>query len=603
MRNYFAKNIGLNWLRNKFFVFQFFLLFSLFGFKTIWSQQTQVQLLFKDTKEELKFDFPSPEEAMQAAKKQIPDLHVQGFITASVDSFFANDSLIRLYIFKGEQYLWKTLNIDSLPPEIHKQVSFFIQRNAKHGLDADLVKKLTDFLLINADENGYPFAQVFFDDVQIDSANNIAARLRYLPGKTYTIDSILYDYDGALKESFFLTYLNLHHGMKYSAKQLKTISPLIAALPYLEETKDWQLNLGVNQNKLHLFLKPKRTNQINAIVGLQPSSDPEKRFDITADVNLLIRNELGYGEKLKFTYQQLQAQSPKLEAAVMWPYLMGTNFGVDGGFEYQKFDSAFRKTKGTLGIWYHFAASDYIRLFTELQSNRTIAFDTNFVKSNKKLPPNIDVKSNGAGLNLAYNRLNNLFNPRKGWTVDISVLGAQRTVLPNNALDNLESSSGFDYSQLYDTMDLVQFQFRVKTEASYFIPIRHLFTLKLAYENAYISGKQLFRNELYTIGGFKLMRGFNEQSIFANHYQIGTIEPRLIVGQLSYIYLFSDFGYIQTLDFNNNPSSFKAFSFGLGGTVSTKSGVFNIAFGLGKQGNEKLELRNTRVHFGYSVYF
>lgn len=603
MKKFIAKNSRLDGLMNKFFVFQFFFLFSLLSFKTIWSQQTQLQLFFKDSKEELKFEFSSIEEALQVAKKQIPDLHAKGFITASVDSFFANDTLVCLYIFKGEQYLWKALNIDSLPPEIHKQVDYFIKRNAKHGLDADVVKKLTDYLLIYADENGYPFAQVFFDKVQIDSANNITARLRYLPGKTYTIDSILYDYDGALNESFLLTYLNLHHGMKYSAKQLKTISPLIEALPYLEESRDWELNLGVNQNKLHLFLKPKKTNQINAIVGLQPSSDPEKRFDITADVNLLIRNELGYGEKLKFTYQQLQAQSPKMEAAVMWPYLLGTHFGVDGGFDYQKFDSAFRKTKGTIGVWYHFAASDYLRLFTVLESNRTIVFDTNYVKSNKKLPPNIDVKSNGAGLNLAYNRLNNPFNPRKGWTIDISFLGAQRTVLPNNALDYLESSSGFDYRQLYDTIDLVQFQFRLKTEASYFIPIRQLFTFKLAYENAYISGKNLFRNELYTIGGFKLMRGFNEQSIFANHYHIGTIEPRLIVGQLSYIFLFSDFGYIQTLDFNNNPSSLNAFSFGLGGTVSTKSGVFNIAFALGKQNNEKLELRNTRVHFGYSVYF
>lgn len=547
--------------------------------------------------------FDNLEEAQLTARNFIPQLHAQGYITASVDSAGLSDSSISLFIFQGKQYKWHKISFKNLPEPMMEVINSRFGPHEGGAYAPGKIKEITDYILGYADETGYPFAQVYFEEVQIDEEQQVSATLIYDPGSDYIIDSIRVHFDGRLNNSFFYNYLDIYDGMPYTARKMRTLSPLIASLPYLEEEKSWQLNFGVNENTLDLYLKERKANQANAILGIQPSADQDKRFDITADVLLFFQNEFGYGERLKFSYQQLQQNSPRMNASLNWPYLFGTKFGVEGNFEYQRFDTTFRKTTGNAGIIYQLNANDFVKVYSEIQSNRTITFDTAFVKNNKRLPPNIDVTSTGGGLQVMINRLNNNLNPVKGLMVSTSIAGAKRTILVNNAIDLISDATGFDYLSLYDTVNHQQFQMKLKTSLSYFLPVWKTLTIRMGYENGYISGSGLFRNELYQIGGFKLLRGFNELSIFSNHYHIGTIEPRLLMGPLSHIYLFSDFGYVATLDFNNMPSQFNVLSFGVGGTLSTESGIFNVAFGLGRQGNESLNFRDTRVHFGYAVYF
>lgn len=566
-------------------------------------QQFHLYTFFDSADSPLDQKFNDLESMQNAADKTIPNLHAEGYITASVDSVTITDSSVSLYVYKGKSYTWKDLAFKNLPPQLDKAIQNKKMPKSGSSYDPEAIKDITSYILTYADETGFPFAQISFEDVTIDDNQQVSAVLNFDPGNAYSIDTIHVHYDGRLNKEFFYNYLDIKDGMPYTARKMRTISPLIASLPYLEEEKSWKLNFGVNDNSLDIYLKERKANQANAILGLQPSNIPDKRFDITADVLLFFQNEFGYGEKFKLTYQQLQQNSPRMDASVSWPYLFGTKFGIEGSFEYQRFDTTFRKTAGNIGVLYQLNANDYIKIFSELQSNRTITFDTAFVRNNNKLPPNIDVTSTGGGIQFSFNRLNNNLNPKRGLLATISTIASKRTILKNNAIDLLEDGSGFSYSSLYDTLNNQQFQVKIKTSASYFIPIWKNITIRLGYDNAYISGSGLFRNELYQIGGFKLLRGFNELSIFSNHFHIGTIEPRLLVGPLSHIYMFSDFGYVETLDFNNNPSNFNVLSFGIGGTLSTESGIFNVAFGLGRQGNESLNFRDTRVHFGYAVYF
>ena len=56
------------------------------------------------------------------------------------------------------------------------------------------------------------------------------------------------------------------------------------------------------------------------------------------------------------------------------------------------------------------------------------------------------------------------------------------------------------------------------------------------------SGK-IFRNELFQIGGYKLLRGFDEESQYLSQFAIGTVEYRYLVGQNSFFYAFVDGGW------------------------------------------------------------
>jgi hemolysin activation/secretion protein len=60
-----------------------------------------------------------------------------------------------------------------------------------------------------------------------------------------------------------------------------------------------------------------------------------------------------------------------------------------------------------------------------------------------------------------------------------------------------------------------------------------------------LSSPNIFRNELFQIGGYRLLRGFDEESIFATQYGVGTVEYRFLSGLNSYFFAFADIGWVE----------------------------------------------------------
>ena len=182
--------------------------------------------------------------------------------------------------------------------------------------------------------------------------------------------------------------------------------------------------------------------------------------------------------------------------------------------------------------------------------------------------------------------------------MQLSVL--KRIVQQNNAI--LAINDGFDYSTLYDTINDDPTQYRVNGSMQYFVPIARQLAFRLAYEGAYISGTDLYQNELHQIGGFKILRGYDERSIFSNHFHIGTLEFRSLLGRGSYFNVFTDYGKVFSR-YNLVNTNWNPWSIGTGLTLENKTGIFNIILALGKLEDEPFRFRDAKVHFGYVTYF
>jgi outer membrane protein assembly factor BamA len=114
---------------------------------------------------------------------------------------------------------------------------------------------------------------------------------------------------------------------------------------------------------------------------------------------------------------------------------------------------------------------------------------------------------------------------------------------------------------------------------------------------------QYFRNELFQIGGFRLLRGFDEESIYVNRYAVATAEYRYLVGINSYLYGFTDVGFTKT-NFTNTSFTNQFISVGVGLSFETKAGLLNLSYAAGKRNDVKFDLRNaSKIHFGYINYF
>jgi hemolysin activation/secretion protein len=112
----------------------------------------------------------------------------------------------------------------------------------------------------------------------------------------------------------------------------------------------------------------------------------------------------------------------------------------------------------------------------------------------------------------------------------------------------------------------------------------------------------LYRNELYRIGGLKTLRGSDEASIYCSAYAIGTLEYRFVYEENANFFLFVDQAWwedaAQDVLVTDTP-----FGFGVGTVFETKAGLFSLTYALGRQFNNPIELRAGKVHFGFISLF
>ena len=374
--------------------------------------------------------------------------------------------------------------------------------------------------------------------------------------------------------------------------------------PYLQEIQPADVTMLGSGSILNLYLAPKRSSQANFLIGFLPSASQSGKLQLTADVNLDLKNALSNGETILLKWQQLQPKSPRLNLGFQQPYIFNSDFGFDFAFDLFKKDSTFLQINALLGLQYLLSAHQAGKIFVQWQNSFLLGtgVDTNLVKITKKLPPNIDVTAVNVGLEYEWNKTDYKLNPRSGNEIKLTGAVGIKNIKRNNEILNLKDPN-FNYASLYDSVKARSYQFRVKLSAAHFFPVGKQATVKTAINGGLFISPSTFRNELFQIGGYKLLRGFNEESIYATQYAVLTAEYRYRLKLNSYMFGFVDGGWVknkyQTINLNNN-----FIGAGLGLAFETRFGLLNISYAAGKRNDVKLNLREaSKIHFGYVNYF
>ncbi len=537
-----------------------------------------------------------------ALQKQYNKIQEDGWLAFSFDTVFpVNDSVWQSEANIGQKYKWAKLSFDELPLPVLNYAGLKQKYWENQALNPKKYASICATILKYCENNGYPLASLSLKNVR-EEKEGFYASLHLNQGTIIKIDTIKIYSRVDVARNFLLSYLGIKQGDIFKEQLLQSISNKLHELPFIDEAKPWEFKHSIAGTELILYLKEKKANQLNGLIGLQPNTEATGKFMLTIDALINLKNALGYGEHISATFQNLQQRSPRFHAEAGLSYIAGTPFGIDGIFDLFKRDTFFLRITFDGGLRYLLNSRDYIRLSYISTSNRIITPDLPYVATNKRLPENIDVKTNGAGLGLVMNKTDYALNPKKGWEGNIITNALIREVKPNDAITEYSDASGFAYEKLYDTITGKKYQYKLWGGVCYYFQLYQTIVLKSAYSGGYVNGKQLFMNELYQIGGYKLLRGYDEQSIFSNQYHIGSIELRLLTSRNSYFYIFSDGGFVQT-QYNLVNNTFYPISFGGGLALENQGGVFNIAIGVGRQADEGFKLRQTKLHFGYVAYF
>jgi outer membrane protein assembly factor BamA len=536
----------------------------------------------------------------------LPMLQGKGYMTASADSITieSGGASIRLYV--GNSYHWASIDTRRVDPALLAAVAWNEKTFARHPLDFRQFQARQQLLLDYLENNGYPFAKISLDSIVLKDSAEVAAVLKIDKGPLYKIDSIRVYGPAKISSEFLQRYLNIPNGSIYRKEKLEAITKKILELPYVQEQQPWNLTMLGEGSVINLYLRPKRSSQINALVGFLPSSDPVlgNKILVTGEATVNLKNALGNGETIGLNWQQLQQSSPRLNLLFQQPYLFHSPFGLNASFDLYKQDSSYININLVAGAQYTLSSNQNGSVFIQQSISNLLNTDTLQIIASRALPQIADVSAVSLGLTYDFNNTNYRFNPRRGNEFQFLGSAGTKRVKENPQIARLKdpNDTSFNYASLYDTVKLRSYEFLVKLAAAHYFPLTRASTLKLGFNGGVFSSPNTYRNELFLIGGYRLLRGFDEQSILASQYAVGTVEYRYLVGLNSFLFTFLDAGWAK----NDVPGFHLNSTFlgtGLGMAFETKAGIFNISYALGKRADASFNFHDAKIHLGYVSFF
>ena len=560
----------------------------------------------------LKFinSFPTIDSCKRYLNKLPAQLLIKGYAGASIDSIWTvGERQVYAHLYLGPVYEWAGLDIPKEDQAILAENRIYYEDLKGKNIAPSTITRITEAIINYYLDQGYPFVRAGLDSVRFTPLASgkgkvgMTGKIKVDKGLKYTIDTLQVQGTAQIKPDFLSRYLGIHPGDDFNQTRLKNADRLLQNLPYVKWKGPTEVDMGITGATLNLLLDKQPTNQIDALIGFMPAGgDPGGKLQVTGQVALLLRNAFGSGETIDVNWEQLQPASPNIELAFKRPYILHSPFGIDLGFSLYKKDSAYVNVAANLGTTYQFSPRQTGRVFLNLGSSRMLDVDTLRIIADRRLPDIIDVHSMNLGLGYQINTTDYQFNPRKGSELSLEAIMGNKKVKKNNTITSITPTDDFDYASLYDTVPLSSYQVRLQAAAAKYLPIGKFGVLKLGVNGGLYQSPHIFVNEMFMIGGHDLLRGFDEQSIYATSYGVGTLEYRYLIGQNSYFFGFSDFGYAGY--HNNRRSTDEGYlSFGLGMAFETKAGIFNFSLATGKGGESRFGLSQAKVHIGYVTLF
>jgi len=494
---------------------------------------------------------------------------------------------------------------------------------AEKPLRYESVLKLEQAVLEQAENNGYPFATVWLDSVVVESSGAASAILQIDRKRVFVFNTLKINGDIKLPKAFLSNYLGIKKGTLYSRARVLRVREQLRSLLFLETTSNPSVtfakisntsevfeNLGgveSGEANINLFLKKKRASRFDFIIGLLPQPDAANgKLLLTGSLSAAFQNALNLGERFSAELERLRPETQKIDVQAGVPYVFGTTYGAEGRLSIFRRDSTWTDAQGEAGVSYLFSGANFVRFFWENKSSSLQKVDTLTVRVSRQLPTNLDYRQNGFGIETSFSRLDYRYNPRRGWSLTLKAVAGFNKVRRNTQIENLRDPAdpAFNFSTLYDSIVGRAARYRAELRGEVFVPVLVRSTIKIGLRGGGIfSEKPVFANENYRLGGNKLLRGFDEESLFATRFVVGTAEWRLLLGPNSFLSTFADWAYLENLTAQNR-IFLRPLGFGAGLNFETRAGIFGISAAVGRRDvGQSVDFRATKFHLGYVSLF
>ncbi len=210
----------------------------------------------------------------------------------------------------------------------------------------------TDSLLTDLNKtianDGYTFNKVRLINFQAVGHDTLVARLVIDYGKRRTINRVVIKgYKKFPVQAIKGTYNNR---TSLGAATLDKISAAIEKLSFVEEVRPAEVLFKQDSTVLYMYLKKKPVNSAEGLLGF--NNTVNDKLELNGYLDLALINNLNQAETLTLNYRNENEDQTSLDIRLTVPYILSTNYGVDGSLNIKRRDSTYQNTSYNIGTTY-----------------------------------------------------------------------------------------------------------------------------------------------------------------------------------------------------------------------------------------------------------
>ncbi len=404
--------------------------------------------------------------------------------------------------------------------------------------------------------------------------------------KSYTIDSIILPKGIKENPKFIYKLIDLGPGDKFHQEKIEKITKNLKCSEYYHQIQSPKLQFSDSTTKITLDFQKLRNNRFDLLIGLLPPQNAIQKLQFTVMADFALISMFRQGEILRMKYDKLQNLSQKLHLEYIHPFVLQLPVKFHLQFSLFKQDTSFLNREVKIGGSYLINPESEI-LFSYQRKTSNLISVSRYQNVNWPPPPQLDSRSNTYAFGYQWKQLDNPWNPAKGTYLMFLGNAGVRNILKVRGLENLD----------YERIGKIQPKQEVEIKVFQYTTIGKRTVAVLGVQGYYLNQKNYFDNDLRPIGGYKLLRGFNENTFWAAYYGLLTIEYRLILEELSYLGIFTDLAYIHQIKFQQN-QIYKPIGTGIALNFSTNLGIMSVSYAIGKYENLNFQPTRGRIHVG-----
>ena len=497
-------------------------------------------------------------------------LHRKGFINPSLGEFKMKEDTLTYKVNLGKQYSYLRLGTSSINADMELDDPVVIE--------IDVYEKFVNDLLDKLSVKGQVFSKVQLEALAIANDSTLTGELKIKRSDERKISAIKVKGYDDFPESFFKYYLDLSVSDVFNRKSIIKRAKGIDELGFVRQTKEPQVQFTRDSTLLYMYMEKQKSNRFEGFLGF--TNDDQQDLQLNGDLDLRLVNNFNFGESFDLRYKNNGSDQEQFRIGAELPYLFSTPFSLELGLDFFRQDSTFSTSSQDIKVKYQLSRQWLIKTgasfhrSTSLQDEQSFVLDTSVV----------DYRSNRYMIGSSFHL-----------PTDI------KTSLPiKNGID-LEASAG--NRQLLDLPDDEEpniRQFTFKLDNQWYIPINKRQFIYLGNFNRWLISDDYVTNELFRFGGMNNIRGFSENSLFADLYAVLQTEYRYILSPDLFVHSVLDLSYYQE-QLNNIEQDL--YSIGLGIGLKTQGGTLRLILANGNETGRSVQFDQTQFHIRFSSLF